>query len=140
MRSLLALSAVTNIKAEEDSNSKSSGRTVRRYKYNGKVYAWKNRLIADFLHDYLNDYPKTTYAQLLKLFKGDELWEERFVTMDEYKRIRARKNPVSGIKRTLDQNEVLECSDQRVILNMNIWEYEHFINRANELGYKIKEV
>ena len=140
MSSLLAMSSVTNIKAEEDSSSKSNGRTVRRYKYNGKTYAWKNRLIADFLQDYLSDYPKTTYAQLLKVFKGDELWEERFVTMDEYKRIRARKNPVYGIKRTLDQNVVLECSDQKVILNTNIWEYEHFINRANELGYKIKEV
>ncbi len=141
--SLMTVSAVTNIKAESNSTEEApskSKRNVQRFKYKGQVYAWKNRLIYAFLQDYLNDHPETTYTQLLEILKGPDLAENRLITAEQFNERKNNNTLYYGFAPELKDNFLLKCSDQTAVLNSNIWEYWHFVNVANKLGYEITQV
>ena len=119
---------------------KLSGKDYAKYVFNGKTCT-KNRLVLAVVKSYVDLHPKTTFAELKKLFP-DQLQGKGhygvFTSIEEAEIIFAG----TGYKRHfIEPDEVIELEDKKTAV-CNQWgrsNIKRFLAKTSELGFPIKK-
>lgn len=137
MESVLSLSAVTDVSAEQvKPQNKKTTKDYSKYVFQGKKYG-KGRLVHAIVKHYVEHQSKITYAGLKEIFPDDIQGSHAvFTTLESAVAIYEEKNRK---RHFIKEKEVIQLEDEKIAVCTQ-WvpkNIERFVDKARALGYEI---
>lgn len=144
---VIELSAVTNLKAF-DTPIKLPGkfnRDLSNYKFNGKVYEKKVKLVHDLVLYHIEKHPGLTHEQLKEDFKIQKNMDVVFMSFDRYEATMKEKGNVDFFPKNKTIDDTIQLADANILICSN-WpttsqgrpaQFTKLLEAAKKLGYDI---
>ncbi len=144
---VIELSAVTNLKAF-DTPIKLPGkfnRDLSSYKFNGKVYDKKVKLVHDLVLYHIEQHPGLTHEQLKEDFKVQRNMDVVFMSFERYETTMQEKGKVDFFPKAATIDDTIQLADANILICSN-WpttsqgrpaQFTKLLEVAKKLGYDI---
>ncbi len=144
---VIELSAVTNLKAF-DAPVKLPGkfnRDLSNYKFNGKVYEKKVKLVHDLVVYHIQQHPGLTHEQLKEDFRIQKNMDIVFMSFDRYEATMKEKGKVDFFSKSATIDDTIQLTDANILICSN-WpttsqgrpaQFAKLLEVCKKLGYEI---
>lgn len=146
--SVIELSAVTNLKAF-DTPIKVPGkfnRDLSNYKFNGKVYEKKVKLVHDLILHHISLNPGITHDKLKNDFRIQKNMDVVFMKYEQYRSILQERGKVDFFSKNQTIDDTIKLADANILICQN-WpttsqgkpaQFSKLLDAAKNLGYTIE--